>query len=62
MKTIQEVRNSFWEAHPQYKSYFRKKKRQNDYVTDIRCSFVDYVDYLHRNGEISDGLANKVTL
>ena len=62
LKTITEVRKSFWEAHPEYVSEFKARKRQNEYRTDIRTAFVDYVDYLHRDGEISDSLAQRVTL
>ena len=62
MKTISEVRLAFWRDHPEFKEYFRKGKRQNDYNTDIRVTFVDWVDYIHRNGEISDKLARTVTL
>lgn len=62
MKTQTEVRNSFWESFPQFKPERRSRKRQNDYRTDIRVSFVDYVDMLRRDGEISEALANRVTL
>lgn len=62
MITQQQVRNSFWENYPQFKSEFRKSKRQNEYCTDIRCSFVDYVDYLQKDGHITEKLADKVTL
>jgi len=62
MKTITEVRLSFWESFPEFKEAYRKTKRQNEYETDIRVSFVDYVDLLNRNGTISDKLAHRVTL
>ena len=62
MKTISEVRKAFWVEHPEFKSYFRVNKRQNDYITDIRVTFVDWVDMLERNGEISEKLARRVTL
>ena len=62
LKTISEVRKAFWEAHPEFKSDYRVKKRQNDYYTDIRCSFVDYIDLLERTGSISESLAQSVTL
>lgn len=62
MKTISSVRASFWETFPQFKSEYRKKKRQNEYCTDIRCTFVDYVYSLQRIGLISEKLANRVTL
>lgn len=62
MKTQSEVRKSFWESFPEFKSEFRTKKRQNQYNTTIRCCFVDYVDSLRRDGAISESLANRVTL
>ena len=40
----------------------RKHKRQNDYPTDTRCAFVDYVDALQKSGEISEALAARATL
>ena len=62
MKTITEVRNAFWEAHPQFASERRSKKRQNDYRVDIRVSFCEYLDVLERNQIISEKLADKATL
>jgi hypothetical protein len=62
MRTITEVRRAFWEAHPQFKSEYRKTWRQNQYNTDIRCSFVSYVDSLCRDLVITEKLAYKVTL
>ena len=66
MKTQSEVRNSFWsmlqECNPKLASERRTRKRQNQYCADIRCSFVDYVDQLNKGGEISNSLANRVTL
>lgn len=62
MKTQKEVRAAFWESFPEFKPEFRVSKRQNDYRTDIRCAFVDYVDYLNKDGQISDSLTNRVTL
>lgn len=71
MTTIKEVRNSFWENYPQYRKGYKKvnakkpyytEKRQNDYCTDIRCAFVDYVDYLLKDDIISEKLAQRVTL
>ena len=62
MTTQKQVRESFWEDHPQFKSEYRSRKRQNDYKCDIRCAFVDYVDHLERDGQISEELADRVTL
>ena len=62
MKNQTEVRESFWLDHPDFRPLYRKSKRQNEYDVDIRCAFVDYVDALHRDGVISDKLAQRVTL
>ncbi len=57
-----QVRESFWQAHPQFINEHRSRKTQNDYRTDIRVSFVDHVDRLMKDGQISESLAYKVTL
>jgi hypothetical protein len=66
MKTITEVRSNFWgmlkETNPTLAEQKRTRKRQNDYCTDIKCTFVDYVDNLQRDGQISTKLANRATL
>ena len=36
--------------------------KQNDQVTDTRCAFVDFVDGLSKDGQISAELAHNVTL
>jgi hypothetical protein len=30
--------------------------------TDTRCAFVDFIDQLHRAGQITDRTANRITL
>jgi hypothetical protein len=62
MTTQKEVRETFWANNPEIKNEYRKTYRQNDYRCDIRCMFVDYVDYLIRSGVISENLAQRVTL
>jgi len=62
MKTQAAIRAAFWANHPQFKDDYRVKKRQNDYCTDIRCAFVEYVDALARGGVITQKLADRVTL
>ena len=37
-------------------------KSQNELPADIRCAFVDFVDGLAREGIITEGLAQRVTL
>ncbi len=60
LRTISQVRASFWEAYPQYKR--KGRTRQNGYNTDTRTAFCDHVEHLRRSGDISDKLAQRVTL
>lgn len=66
IKTQVQVRESFWaflrEANPGLAAKYRRTKRQNDYPTDIRVSFVDFVESLRMDGQISEALAYRVTL
>ena len=62
MTTQKEVRNSFWSSFPEFKSEYKSNKRQNEYKCDIRMTFIDYIDSLVRNNEISEDLAKRVTL
>lgn len=62
MKTIKEIRTTLWEQHPEFKPEFRTQYKQNDYKTDIRVSFCDFVDHLQKDGQITEKLANRVTL
>jgi hypothetical protein len=65
--TQQQVRAAFWEAHRgvsgitprRITNYAGNGKMHN---TDTRCAFCDYVDALSKNGEISQKLAQRVTL
>lgn len=61
MKTQKQVRDSFWESFPQFRRGPRAK-RQNDYNATIRTAFVEYVDFLAESGQISEKLADRVTL
>jgi hypothetical protein len=58
------VVRAFWQAHPDL-----PRRRIRDYVgtglmhvTDVRVAFVDFIDALERNGDISAELAQRVTL
>lgn len=64
MTTQKEIRAAFWAAHP---TLPRRKIRDyagtgRMHVTDTRCAFVDFVDYLQTSGQISEALANRATL
>ncbi len=63
--TQKEIRAAFWNSG--IPGISRKKIRDYSghgtiYDTDTRCAFVDFVDMLVRDGEISAALANRVTL
>lgn len=66
MKTQKEVRKAFWQflkvVDPNLYAKGKRSKRQNDQVTDIRCSFVQWLDGLHRDGQINDKQVNTYTL
>lgn len=69
MTTQAQIRAAFWRANPtadrkKYpaRDWTRADETQRDYCTDTRCAFVDFVDHLARNGEISEQLAQRATL
>tara|TARA_R110002050_G_scaffold177803_1_gene310907 strand:- start:629 stop:838 length:210 start_codon:yes stop_codon:yes gene_type:complete len=69
MTTQKEIRVNFWINHPEFKKGYKKNKSgnyvaksQNDYNTDIRCYFCDYVENLRCNGVITESLSNRATL
>ena len=69
MTNQKQIRRAFWEMHPtanrkKYpaRDWTRKDKSQRDYCTDTRCAFVDFLDHLARDGQISEALANRATL
>lgn len=64
LTTQKQVRAAFWESFPDL-----PRRRIRDYSghglmfpTDTRCAFVDFVDYLSKCGEISQALAERITL
>ena len=67
MTTQKQVREAFWaELHAQRANPEQPERivhqRQNDLPTDVRVAFVDFVDRLARDGEITEALARRVTL
>ena len=57
-----DVREAFWDEHPEFKDDRDDDKSQNDYNATIRTAFVDWVDNANREGRLSDDLAGEVTL
>lgn len=71
MTTQKQVRAAFWQAwrEGQFKGLNVTPTRITDYSgigkmhnTDTRCAFVDFVDSLAKNGQLPEGLADRVTL
>jgi hypothetical protein len=62
--TQAQVRAAFWaSADPMNgDGITRRRLPDGDYTTDTRCAFAEFVDALARNGEISESLAQRVTL
>lgn len=60
--TFKQVRDLFFEEYPEFRSERRARKSQNDYSCNCRCTFVDFVDYLLKSGEISEKTADNITL
>ena len=62
IKTLKELRSAFWMNHTEFVGDFVFKKTQNDYRTDVRVEFCEWVDNLRRNEIIDDNLAIRATL
>jgi hypothetical protein len=67
--THAEIRALFWQTHPDLpRRRHRYSWKQSDksaelvYPADTRCAFVDFIDALHRAGEITEKTANRITL
>ena len=62
-RSAESLKKSFWFTYfvnGRPKEY--RGKTQNELPCDLRVAFVDYVDRAHRNGLISDKVAESVTL
>jgi hypothetical protein len=58
--TQAQVRVAFWNSTAEFERI--PGYSQNDYPATVRCAFVDFVDALARYGDISEALAQRVTL
>ena len=61
LTTQREVRRAFWDEHPEC-ARIRRPGSQNNQLVGVRVAWVDYIELLARNGEISESLAQRVTL
>ncbi len=62
LKTLSDVRQSFWDNHVRFQPAYKAKYRQNDYNIDTRMAFCDWVDYLCKSNQITEKLGNRATL
>lgn len=64
--TQKQIRAAFWESHPDHEAHARKWQiktaTHNRHNTDTRTAFTDFIDSLHRDGQISEKLAFRATL
>ena len=62
--TLKELRKMFWSeiATPEMRAEYRIRKTQNDYSTDIRCAWVDFIDWACKSGIITEKQCNNATL
>ena len=64
--TQKELREEFWLQHPSFDHQARaagiRSKRQNEHCATVRCTWVDFVDRMCRDGEIGEALAQRATL
>ena len=54
-----ELRAAFWADHPHL---LRRTGGHNAQLCDTRMTFCDWIEALNRSGQISDALAQRVTL
>ena len=61
-----QIRKAFWESFPHLEEQARAAgiltKPQNEHCATVRCAFVDFVNHLADCGDISEALADRVTL
>lgn len=58
--TQRKLREVFWMSNPELKRV--PGKTQNDYPTDTRLAWCDYIDNMCRTGMIDEALAQRATL
>lgn len=58
--TQKQLRAEFWRYYPELKRI--PGKTQNEYPTDVRVAWCDFVERMYRSGQISEALADRATL
>lgn len=62
IKTLSELRTSFWQEHTEFAKEYRKRKKQNDYNGDIRFAWINFIDVMQKNDNITEKLRKRATL
>ena len=64
--TQKALRAAFWDAYPSFDHQARmagiRSKSQNHHCATVRSEWVEFVDAMARDGQISDALAQRATL
>lgn len=64
--TQKQIRQNFWqylkETSPALYIKGKRAKGQNEQIADIRCLFVEWLDNLYKNGQITEKQVNSYTL
>ena len=62
--TQREARAEFWRQHPDLdrRKIPHYSGKGTMYTTDTRVAFVDWIDYMSKSGQITDRVAQNVTL
>jgi hypothetical protein len=55
-----QLRAAFWRDHPELKR--KPGATQNEYPTDTRLAWCDYIEAMRRDGVITDRVAQNATL
>ena len=58
--TLKQLRIEFWRDHPEFRRV--PSFDQDEYCTDIRMAWCDFVEYHARNNTINESLAFHATL
>jgi hypothetical protein len=62
----QQIRRAFWQSHTVYYNHAKKWQivtaGHNRHNVETRTAFADFVDHLAKSGEITERLAQRVTL
>ena len=59
LTTQKQLRREFWATFPELQ---RRPGRQNNQPVDTRITFVDWLDALCKDGQVSQALAQRATL